>query len=95
MWSVAADVERPSIICPPDVRTTLGSGQSSKAVRLGNATVADNCGAARLTNNASTSYRLGITVVMWTATDAGGLRARCKQKVTVRASEYSVDRGPS
>lgn len=75
-----ADNQAPTITAPANLNVTLGS-----PITLGNATASDNCGTPTITNNAPTSYPLGVTVVTWTATDAAGNTASAQQTVTVVA----------
>jgi hypothetical protein len=74
------DNQAPTITAPANLNVTLGS-----PITLGNATASDNCGTPTITNNAPTSYPLGVTVVTWTATDAAGNTASAQQTVTVVA----------
>ncbi len=74
------DNQAPSITAPANITVTSGT-----AVNLGNATATDNCGTPVITNNAPTTYPLGVTVVTWTATDAAGNTASASQTVTVTA----------
>src|SRR5438552_9764087 len=48
------------------------------------ANVTDNCpGATSANNHASSTYPVGVTTVIWTATDASGNTSTCAQTVTV------------
>ena len=63
----------------------LGNAQSEFTVELTKPQVSDNCGIASLTNDAPSQFRLGITEVIWTATDFVGLSDTCKQFIYVKA----------
>lgn len=78
------DIEPPIISCPNDVMIEADSGECfSTAVNLGTPMVTDNCGVADVTNNAPTSFPVGITYVVWTAYDEAGNYNGCTQSVTV------------
>src|SRR5205085_7316886 len=79
------DNQAPSISCPANVTVNADAGQcSASAVSLGAATASDNCaGATSANNHPSSTYSVGVTTVIWTATDASGNTATCAQTVTV------------
>src|SRR5205085_12656618 len=56
---------------------------SASAVSLGAATASDNCPGTTTANNGTGTYPVGVTTVIWTATDASGHTATCAQTVTV------------
>ena len=72
------DDQPPTISCPAAV-----NGVTCTPVVLGSPTVADNCAGIAISNNAPTSYPIGVTSVTWTATDANGNTASCVQSVTL------------
>ena len=72
------DNQLPSITAPANVNVTFGT-----AVNLGTPVASDNCGVPVVTNNAPTTFPLGVTVVTWTATDAAGNKNTATQTVTV------------
>jgi hypothetical protein len=61
--------------------------------------VSDNCASFTITNNfnntsdASGNYPIGVTTVLWTATDGSSNTATCTQNVTVLAPEINVQGG--
>jgi hypothetical protein len=64
---------------PPDLTTTSCTG-----VNLGQAFAADSCGGSvTITNNAPSTYPLGVTTVTWTARDQRGNTTTATQRVTV------------
>lgn len=73
------DNQAPVITAPANIDVVFGA-----AINLGNATATDNCGVISITNNAPSSFPIGITVVTWTATDAAGNTSKVNQSVTVR-----------
>jgi hypothetical protein len=50
---------------------------------LGTPVYYDNCGVASVTNNAPSTYPIGVTTVTWTVEDNGGNVTTCDQLVTV------------
>jgi hypothetical protein len=88
-WNFVYTIEdhsKPQISCPKDIVKCFG-----EAVELGQATASDNCGTPVVTNNAPTTFPVGITYVTWTAKDACGNEATCEQKVTIlQAPEINV-----
>ncbi|MGB3870114.1 MAG: HYR domain-containing protein [Flavobacteriales bacterium] len=77
------DTIRPSISCPPAVTVSTTTGCAATGVVLGTPVTNDNCGPITVTNNAPAAFPLGITHVVWTATDASGNSRTCIQQVTV------------
>jgi N-acetylneuraminic acid mutarotase len=85
------DNQNPVITCPPNVAVNTNPGQcSATGVTLGTATATDNCGIATITKNAPTTFPVGITSVVWTATDVNGRTATCTQTVTVTDNQAPV-----
>jgi len=79
------DNQPPTISCPQNltVNTTPGLCYATGVV-LGNPVATDLCGGiVSVTNNAPSTYPIGITNVIWVATDAAGNTASCQQRVTV------------
>ena len=82
------DDEDPTISCPTDVVVSTDSGAcQATGVVLGSTTTNDNCGVASITNDASEPFALGVTNVIWTATDNSGNTATCEYTVTVNDNE--------
>jgi hypothetical protein len=78
----AVDDEPPTITCPPDVLHFASAGPLTSA-DIGTATASDNSGSVTVTNDAPSTFPLGVTTVTWTATDPSGNTATCIQSVTV------------
>jgi hypothetical protein len=85
-----SDTEGPAITCPADINTyeqPAGSGSASVTVPV--PATGDNCGVASVinsftgTDNASGSYPLGTTTVIYTVTDTYGNVTTCSFDVTV------------
>lgn len=81
------DSEPPSISCPANVIVSAPQGlHFASGVALGEPIVADNCSVASVTNNASTTFPVGSTVVTWSVTDGSGNSSFCQQTVTVQGT---------
>ncbi len=65
------------------VITYSNSGCNATGVNLGTPSTSDNCTVISLTNNAPGSFPLGISNVIWTASDANGNTASASQVVLV------------
>lgn len=86
------DKTPPAISAPSDVVSEANGPLST--VSIGQATATDASGIASLTNNAPEKFPLGITTVIWTATDASGNVAQATQRVTVRDTTSPVISAP-
>ena len=74
----------PVITCPGPTTLFTDSGVcSANPLNIPAATATDNCSGVTITNNTSGNLPLGISTVIWTATDASGNSASCESKVTV------------
>ena len=73
----------PTITAPINVTANTNSGCTATGVALGTPTGTDNCGTPTFTNNAPAAFPIGVTIVIWTATDLGGNTATATQTVTV------------
>lgn len=78
----------PKLICPVDVQFTTPPGQCTvgfNATPLGIPSgITDNCaGHYPVINNDPKIYPVGLTNVIWTASDISGNKRTCTQKVTV------------
>jgi len=73
-----SDNQAPTITAPANINVTVGT-----AINLGTATASDNCGVPVITNNAPATFPVGVTIVIWTATDAAGNAVSANQTVTV------------
>jgi gliding motility-associated-like protein len=77
------DLIAPSITPPAAVIANTNSGCTATGIALGTPVSSDNCSAVTLSNNAPSTYPIGVTVVTWTATDASGNASTATQTVTV------------
>ena len=88
------DNQLPSITCPSNVNVNAAPGQCAvTSVNLGTPITSDNCGILSVTNNAPSSYPVGNTIVIWTATDIHNNSASCNQTVTVIDNQLPVISG--
>lgn len=91
------DGEPPSISCPAAISVGTNSGCTYTG-SIGIATAIDNCtstGDILITNNAPTSFPVGTTTVIWTATDVAGNSISCTQSITVVDDDAPVINCPS
>ncbi len=82
------DNEFPEIDCPENISLLLPSGTTSTTVSIVLATATDNCGAevewVRGDAKALTDpYPLGVTSILWSATDECGNVSTCTSTVTI------------
>ena len=79
------DNQAPVITCPANITVNMDAGLcTASGVTLGTATVTDTCNMSITpTNNAPTSYALGVSTITWTANDGNGNTNTCIQTVTV------------
>lgn len=77
------DNQNPTVTCAANITTNADSGACAATFSLSNPTTSDNCGIAKITNNAPPSFPVGTTIVAWTVTDIHGNTANCTQYVTV------------
>lgn len=74
------DTQVPVLSIPADIDATSGTG-----INVGNATATDNCGTPVITSTPIPAiFPIGVTNIVWTATDASGNTTSLTQKVTVR-----------
>ncbi|WP_264526259.1 HYR domain-containing protein [Flavobacterium sp. N502536] len=85
------DTEKPVITCAADVATKADDGLCTATIALIAPTVNDNSAAVAVTNNAPAAFPVGVTTVVWTATDNSGNKATCEQKVTVYSLIKATD----
>lgn len=82
------DNQIPTVTCPANVTVNAASGLcTASGVSLGTPTPADNCSVASTTNNAPSTYSLGVNTVTWTVTDGSGNTGTCTQTVTVNDTQ--------
>ncbi|NCI46521.1 HYR domain-containing protein [Sediminibacterium soli] len=93
------DNTAPVIVCPSNLVITAPQGSCNAAVTVPALTATDNCTASanivikNSFNNsadASGTYPIGVTNVVWTATDAYGNTQTCTQNITVQAPEINL-----
>ena len=90
------DDEKPSITCAADQTQTADGGVCNAAVTVVGPATGDNCAVATVTNsftgtdNASGTYNVGTTAVVWTVTDIHGNVSSCTQTITVTDDEKPV-----
>jgi gliding motility-associated-like protein len=73
----------PTLTVGANVTVDANNNCTAFNVDLGTPVVADNCGIASLSNDASTVYNLGTTTVTWIAIDNNGNSITAVQTVTV------------
>lgn len=88
------DLQQPIIAAPPNIVVTANTAGGATGVNLGTPTVSDNCLGVTFTNNAPSTFPLGITTVTWTATDASGNLATAIQLLTVKPLPVKIDIKP-
>ncbi len=77
------DMTSPVIAAPPSV-TIESTNPDSNSVELGNPATSDVVGVASITNDAPPFFKIGETIVTWTATDNAGNSANSKQVITIQ-----------
>jgi gliding motility-associated-like protein len=91
-----SDTQKPTITCPSNV-TAVADANSCVAtgIVLGAPTTTDNCTGTTVTNNAPSSFPIGVTTVTWTAKDVSGNTQTCTQTVTVSDTQKPTITCPS
>ncbi|MDC0199950.1 6-bladed beta-propeller, partial [Candidatus Nitrosopelagicus sp.] len=84
MTPIHNDFKKPTILVPDDVLVEA-SGQLT-SVNIGEAMATDESGIYSLSNNAPSSFPLGINTIIWTAVDGSGNMAIASQIVTIQDS---------
>ena len=88
------DDEDPSITCAADQTQSNDTGICGAVVTVTGPTTSDNCGLNTVinnfngTSNATDTYPVGVTNVVWIVTDIHGNSNTCTQKITVTDDEY-------
>lgn len=81
------DAIQPTITCPTDTTLYVEAGTCSiTGIGLGTPIALDNCGLATVSNNAPSSFTVGLTNVTWTARDNANNTRTCVQHVIVNDS---------
>jgi LmbE family N-acetylglucosaminyl deacetylase len=81
----------PPVISVPGPLTVPQTSPAGATVNLGTATATDRCDPApAVTNNAPSIFPLGVTVVIWTATDASHNTSTATQTVTVTPTSTNI-----
>ena len=79
---IVQDTTKPTITPPADI-TQEATSSDSNTVSLGKADASDLVEIATVSNDAPSKFKLGETIVSWTATDSSGNIANVTQKVTI------------
>jgi gliding motility-associated-like protein len=93
---IVTDNEKPVITCAADQTQSADAGVCSAVVTVTAPTATDNCTVVTLindfngTSDASGTYPVGTTNVVWTATDAIGNFSQCTQEIVVNDTELPV-----
>ena len=89
------DNSDPVITCPVNVTINTDIGLCTSTADIGSVIATDDCGSPAITNNAPSTFSIGNTTVIWTATDAAGNTTICTQIVTVADTEDPAITCPS
>ncbi|NPD48314.1 HYR domain-containing protein, partial [Lentimicrobium sp. S6] len=87
------DDEQPSIVCAADQNQTADAGVCTAAVIVEAPVTDDNCGVASIENDyngnadASDTYPVGTTTILWTVTDIHGNTNTCTQNIVITDDE--------
>ncbi|MDE1814929.1 MAG: HYR domain-containing protein, partial [Thaumarchaeota archaeon] len=79
---IVKDTTAPKITAPGNI-TIKATSLTDNVVPLVNATTSDNVEVVSLTNNASKTFPLGKTTILWVATDEAGNKANATQIIDV------------
>ena len=79
---IVQDTTKPTITPPADI-TQEATSSDSNTVSLGKADASDLVEIATVSNDAPSKFKLGETIVSWTATDSSGNIANVTQKVII------------
>jgi len=88
------DTTSPVIAAPPSV-IVEATNPDNNSVELGNPATADSVGVVAVTNDAPSFFKIGDTIVTWTATDNAGNSASSKQVITVQDTTKPKITAPS
>ena len=93
---VITDDELPLITCAPEQDETADLSQCTTFVTVVQPTFSDNCTGSTISNDynnspdASDTYPVGTTTVIWTVTDGHGNSATCHQDIVVTDDELPI-----
>ncbi|WP_422107542.1 HYR domain-containing protein [Winogradskyella sp.] len=95
------DLQNPTISCPSDITVNNDAGLCGASITVPSPTVGDNCSVVSVTNSftnssdASGTYPVGTTSMVWTVTDGSGRQSSCTQQITVVDNETPTINCPS
>ena len=78
------DFQKPTILVPEDI--LLEASGPLTSINIGEALATDESGIISLTNNAPSSFSLGVHTIIWTAVDGAGNMAIASQTITIEDS---------
>ena len=90
------DNTAPVVICPANIDTVIVTSECEIELDVPAPAVSDDCNYSLANNissneNASGIYPVGITTVVWTATDNSGNETICEQLITVKSQPIAVN----
>ena len=86
---VVLDTVAPVISCPPGITSETDPNETYATLNITSPAINENCGSYAVINNlngtavAPDQYPLGITTLVWTATDASGNSSTCAMEIEV------------
>ncbi|WP_194977158.1 HYR domain-containing protein, partial [Aquiflexum lacus] len=90
------DDQPPLISVPAEIIVPANAGQCfANGVNLGTPITSDNCGVGSVSNDAPSSFPVGLTEVLWTVVDVWGNSAQALQLVTVLDNELPFINSPA
>ncbi len=89
--NTALETQAPAITCPVDITVAAMAGVCTPVltpVQVGTAFATDNCptGLSTSNNYSGTPLGLGVSTIVWSASDLSGNSSTCVQSVTVQAA---------
>jgi|GEM_PF-3407525 len=91
------DISEPSVTCPPNINAAAPAGSAFATIDPGVAEVIDDIDgqmipiAVRSDGKELTEpYPVGVTTIVWSATDESGKSASCTQTITITASDTTA-----
>jgi hypothetical protein len=94
---IVIDNESPVLNAPADLTVNTSTGKAyAENVSLGNASATDNVPGVTITNdNVLTEFPIGITTILWTATDAAGNTTTQNQTIIVLDNQAPTVTAPA